>query len=202
MDWNEATSLPPSQLQAPTPTAPAAPDAQPVRRGRGGHNRVFTNPETEKKFFDALVLFHGDIKKAAVYAGVGHTTVYDERNRNPIFAEKLKRAAVLNEAHNLSIINGAKRGEGNKETGWKKDWRAAAWELERRDRKTYGKNPNAVTLEMALIFASRIAKEILEFVPENLKAAAEEKIAAGTSEFASLYAALDGSSETETESDD
>lgn len=175
MDWNEATT-PPSQ---PSPTPAARPRGMTANGKRLGPAPIFADPERERKFFEAIELFSGDISKSAKAIGINKDTVYSHANRCPIFKSKLQQASVLFELNCLRTISASIKGEGEEGKGKsknKKEWRAAAWLLERRVWEAYGRrDPNAVTPEMLFSAGNGISEILLKFVPaEQRKAAAEE----------------------------
>lgn len=195
MDWNEATTTPPPtpQPQPENPQPPAAPDVPPARKVR---QRAFADAKREEKFFEAIELFNGDITKASKAVGICRDTVYDEKKRNPVFAARIEIAAVLFELNCLRTMRAAVNGELETRTG-KKEWRAAAWVLERRFWQTYARrDPNAVTPEMLFAVATGISGDLLEFVPVEQRKAAAEKIQARLEE---LSKAIKKSSESEDE---
>jgi hypothetical protein len=144
--------------------------------------RIFSSVAIERQFFDALELTNGDITKSAKRVGVHRDTVYAEANRNPAFKAKLEIAAVLDEIKCLGVMRDARDGNLETKTG-KKEWRAAAWKLERRFWQTYGRrDPNAVTPEMLIAAASGIAGDLLEFVPVEKREEARQRIEARLSD--------------------
>jgi hypothetical protein len=168
----------------------------------GVRNRFFADPKQEADFFEAVRIF-GNIADAAEYVGVNRQRVYDERDRNPDFAEKLQRAKRQIEFDLLKAIKAAGT-TGSVHTKTKRqEWRAGAWILERRNPQRYGrKDPNAVTPEMVMAVANGILSDILEFIPPERRDDATQKCAVRLNDFAKALAPTDPDSEdTGTEND-
>lgn len=86
-------------------------------------------PETVKKICHAIEL-GATYELACNYAGIGHDTFHQWRKQKPEFSEAVKQAEGNAVVGWLTLI------EGEAAAG---SWQAAAWKLERRYAKDYGK---------------------------------------------------------------
>ena len=107
------------------------------------------------------------IPRAARIAGIDRDVVYKERDRNPEFAAKIDAAMDADEFEALESVRKHQ----------KDDWRAAAWSLERKQWRRYGRrDPVAATPEMLHQVAGKIVERLLEFIPEKRRAEAAATI--------------------------
>lgn len=133
---------------------------------RGGRPRVLSDRKVEATFFRALEAMRS-IPRAARIAGVDRDVVYKERDRNPEFAAKIEAAMDADEFEALEAVRKHQ----------KDDWRAAAWSLERKQWKRYGRrDPLAVTPEMIQQVTGRLLDRLLHFIPEERRAEAAATI--------------------------
>lgn len=123
---------------------------------------------------------------AARYVGCHPDTIRNTAQRDPQFATALERAESKHEVKHLAFINEAAK-EG-------KNWRAAAWALERKYPGRYGpRRPDFFTIEQMTHVLHQFADVILEEVPDAQK---REKIMA---RLADLTAGLQSSAKTGTD---
>lgn len=141
------------------------PDAD-VLSNRGGRPRVLSDRKVEATFFRALEAMRS-IPRAARIAGIDRDIVYKERDRNPEFAAKIEAAMDADEFKALEAVRKHQ----------KDDWRAAAWSLERKQWKRYGRrDPLAVTPEMIQQVTGKLLERLLHFIPEERQAEATATI--------------------------
>ncbi len=95
---------------------------------------------------------------AAEYVGCDASTIRRTAQRDPEFAEQLRRKELQSEIGYLENIRNAARSE--------RYWRAAAWALERIDPEKYGKRgPDVITVEQVGELMTQFAEVIVEEVP-------------------------------------
>jgi len=98
----------------------------------------------------------GSRETAAKYIGCPPEAIRRDADRDPAFAERLKRAESNLEVTHLSIIQEAAP----------KNWRASAWVLERIRPDRYAKrDPHAVTTEQLAAVLSCLAEILVEEIP-------------------------------------
>lgn len=120
------------------------------------------NEITARKICDAIRL-GATYELAAAYAGINYDTFNEWRKKYSAFSESIKKSEGLGAIGWLAKIEQAAK-DG--------DWRAAAWKLERRHPKAFGKH---ITYE-------EIAPEkIPDLTDEELDELAAKLIAAGRS---------------------
>lgn len=150
-------------------------------------DKFFGNADRLAAFFEAVEVF-GDITDACQMVGVSRTVVYDERDRNPEFAARLRKAQLQIEFDAVSDVRKGKRD---------KNWRRAAWLAEKKNSRRWGrKDPQAVTPEMIVAVSNRISNLLIAFVPVEKLAEASAALATVLSDFAAPFKA------NETENDD
>lgn len=99
---------------------------------KAGQPRVFLDKTKEEHFFNALRLGLSRCTACKII-GIHPSTVKNEADRNPEFLERLKEAeGGCEQALAAMIYQAAKGGQ----------WTAAAWMLERKWRKRWGRQPN------------------------------------------------------------
>ncbi len=97
-------------------------------------------------------------RTAAKYVGCAASTIQNTADRNPAFAEKLRRAENQAEVTFMKNINSAAKKA--------QYWRAAAWALERRNPQEYARRgPDVITVEQISRLLSQCADVIVEEVP-------------------------------------
>jgi len=97
-------------------------------------------------------------RTAARYVGCSPSTIRRTAERDPEFAEALRKAETKAQILFMKNIAAAARKE--------QYWRAAAWALERLNPEDYGpRSPQAVTLEQIRALISEFARIIVEEVP-------------------------------------
>lgn len=123
---------------------------------RHGRPRAI-NDEAAKKILDALRI--GCTRDdAAASAGICARTLRNEIARNSVFAAAVGLAQAIGKQRLVARVNRSSRD----------DWKAAAWLLERRWPKEWGKrSPDAVTPEQMASAIGRVVAMILEVVPQR-----------------------------------
>ena len=97
-------------------------------------------------------------RTAADYVGCSPTTIQNTADRDPSFAEQLRKKEYGSEVGYLENIRNAARTE--------RYWRAAAWALERMKPEKYGRRgPDVITVEQIGNLMAQFAEIIIEEVP-------------------------------------
>jgi hypothetical protein len=96
-------------------------------------------------------------RAAARYVGCATSTIRNTADRDPDFAAQLRHAEQIGEINSLNSIQYA--------TKTKKDWRAGAWFLERRNREEFASRPtdllsNAQVHELLTRLAQMLVEEL------------------------------------------
>jgi hypothetical protein len=95
---------------------------------------------------------------AARYVGCAVSTIQNTADRDPKFAEQLRKNEHASEIGYLENIRSAARNE--------RYWRAAAWALERIDPEQYGRrSPEVITIDQIRRLLAQFAEIIVEEVP-------------------------------------
>ncbi len=95
---------------------------------------------------------------AAKYVGCSVSTIQNTADRDPNFAQKLRRTENASEIGYMENIRNAGRNE--------RYWRAAAWALERLNPEKYGKRgPDVITVDQIRDLMAQFAEIIVEEVP-------------------------------------
>lgn len=95
---------------------------------------------------------------AAKYVGCSVSTIQNTADRDPTFAQKLRRTENASEIGYMENIRNAGRNE--------RYWRAAAWALERLNPEKYGKRgPDVITVDQIRDLMAQFAEIIVEEVP-------------------------------------
>ncbi len=106
----------------------------------------------------AILAAGGTRPMAAKYVGCTSKTIQNTAQRDPKFAEELRRRTHESEIGYLQNIRNAARDE--------RHWRAAAWALERICPERYGpRRPHTVTVEQVKELLAQFAEIIVEEVP-------------------------------------
>ena len=106
----------------------------------------------------AILTAGGTRDTAAKYVGCSVPTIQNTADRDPKFAEKLRKAEQGTEIAYLENIRKAARNE--------RYWRAAAWALERINPSRYARrSPDAITIEEIKDLLGQLAEIITEEVP-------------------------------------
>jgi hypothetical protein len=114
--------------------------------------------ESKKQTILALLTVGCSRTTAAHYVNCDPKTVYNTARRDPKFADKLARAENSSEFTFLSRIF-----EAGKEP---KNWRSAAWGLERMFPDRFGvRSPDSVTPKQLALFISRLMEMLVEEIP-------------------------------------
>ena len=114
--------------------------------------------ETKKLEIVALLTVGCSQRVAARYVGCAARTITRTAARDPVFAEKLRKAACNTEIGYLKNIQKAARKE--------QYWRAAAWALERMKPETYGpRAPGVVTAQQIQLLMTQFAAVIVTELP-------------------------------------
>jgi hypothetical protein len=141
----DATS-PPDTTTTSTTTASSAP----------GRPRILD--EGKRLEICSLVAAGCDLKTAAQYVGCSVRTIRREASRNPGFLAHLRRSANAPEVYALNMLKSAAA----------KNWRAAAWLLERTKPERFARQPNdGVKTEELLEFVGRFVTIILNEVEDE-----------------------------------
>ncbi len=155
-----------------TKTSPDAPQPAGEKPNRGGRPRVFADAKVAAVFFRALE-YTRSIPRAARIAGVDRDICYRERDRNPEFAAKIETALLSDE---FAMLEAVRKHAKN-------DWRAAAWSLERKQWRRYGRrDPQSVTPEMLNRASQAIVGALLPFVAPEHRDAARDALAVSLGE--------------------
>ncbi len=114
--------------------------------------------ETKRREICAILAVGGTRRMAATYVGCATATIRSTARRLPEFAEQLRKAELGPEITFLTAIKTA--------AGDAKQWRAAAWALERLFPERYAKRPpESVTLEQLTELMKTMAEIIAGEVP-------------------------------------
>ena len=114
--------------------------------------------ETQKREILAMVAIGGNLAMAAQYIGVHVASVRAEQRHDPGFAERLQKSELRSEVSFLKAIQAA--------AGDPKQWRAAAWALERLYPERYGRRaPKTIPLERMQELMSQTIDIIAAEVP-------------------------------------
>ena len=106
----------------------------------------------------AILAVGGSREMAAQYVGCSAVTIQNTADRDPTFAERLRRKEKQWEVGYLDRIRVAARHE--------RYWRAAAWALERLNPDRYGRRgPDVITVDQITELLSQFAEIIVEEVP-------------------------------------
>ncbi|MBN1394071.1 MAG: hypothetical protein JW959_03510 [Pirellulales bacterium] len=97
---------------------------------------------------------------AAQYVGCAPSTVQRTAERDPLFAEQLRRAKCGAE---LSMVNSIRQAAGKE-----RHWRAAAWALERGFPEKYApRGPNVLTIEQIGPLLSKFSEIVVQELNER-----------------------------------
>lgn len=114
--------------------------------------------EFKRREILAILAVGGSRRVAATYVGCSVTTIQNTADRDPEFAEQLRRKEFQSEIGYLENIRSAARDE--------RYWRAAAWALERLNPERYGRrSPDAITIDQVKELLAQFAEVIVEEVP-------------------------------------
>jgi hypothetical protein len=106
----------------------------------------------------SLIAAGCDLKTAAQHVGCSMRTIRREASRNPGFLENLRRSANDSEVYALNMLKSAAA----------KNWRAAAWLLERTKPERFARQRNdGVKTEELLEFVGRFVTIILNEVEDE-----------------------------------
>lgn len=125
--------------------------------------RWCSHPRVRKEIIDVLA-GGGSRAEAAMRAGCGPSAIAAECRHDDKFAKQVWDAEVGGKFALVNQILVAARGSEGKPG----DWRAAAWLLERKHWKEFGKrSPDQVSPEQLVAVISRLVTAILADVPEE-----------------------------------
>lgn len=97
-------------------------------------------------------------RTAAKYVGCAVSTIRNTADRDPGFAEKLRRAECQSEIAYLKSIQQAARKE--------QYWRAAAWTLERKNPAEYARRgPDVITSDQVKEVLAELAEIVVDEIP-------------------------------------
>ena len=117
--------------------------------------------EIKKAEILAILAVGGSRRVAAKYVGCATSTIQNTADRDPRFAEELRKKEFHSEIGYLQNIRNAARNE--------RYWRAAAWALERLNPERYGRRgPDAITIDQVTELLAQFAEMIIEEVPVPL----------------------------------
>jgi hypothetical protein len=102
------------------------------KRRKTGDPRVFSDPYVEQCFFTFYAITQS-IAQACQWTGCNRQRVYDERDRNPDFAEKLESARMGIALGHVIQVDRMSKAAG--------DWRGQAWIAERIAPEHFGQKP-------------------------------------------------------------
>jgi hypothetical protein len=104
----------------------AAKPRKPIRHEHERPVRLVDDPTWRTKFLESLLVFEGDVKKAATQAGIAPVIAYTARHRDPDFAQdwedvsevlRIKKADGIEEALYDRAVNGSKKTFYDRATG-------------------------------------------------------------------------------------
>jgi hypothetical protein len=122
------------------------------------HERRLKLNETKRREVCAILSVGGTRTMAATYVGCATATIRSTAQKLPDFAEQLRKAEVNPELTFLKTINAA--------GGDVKQWRAAAWALERMFPERYARRPaDTVTLDQLTEVIKTLSEIIVGEVP-------------------------------------
>ncbi len=124
--------------------------------GKRGRRPVLD--ETKREVILGILTVGCSRRTAAKYVGCAVSTIRNTANRDPEFAEKLRRAECQSEIAYLKRIQQAARKE--------QYWRAAAWSLERKNPAEYARRgPDVITSEQVKEILAEFAQIVVDEIP-------------------------------------
>jgi hypothetical protein len=128
--------------------------------GKRGRPPVLTDEKRAQ--IVALLKLGCSQNMAAEYVGCSSSTIQNTAERDPEFAEKLRRARGSAEIGWLESIRKAAKKE--------QYWRAAAWALERAFPERYARRgPDVLTVEQVGLLMSRFSQIVIDEIPERYR---------------------------------
>jgi hypothetical protein len=127
--------------------------SEPKKRGRPV---IFDEPN--RRQFCALLRLGCTITKAANLIGLSRRAIFYAANRDPDLAERIQRARLECQGNALRNIRMASR----------KNWRAAAWLLDRDRRRSSARKPPANTSARAILRNHEFQQQVFTMVREIL----------------------------------
>ena len=122
----------------------------------GGRRQVLD--EFKRREILALLSAGCSRRMAARYVGCSPRTIQNTADRQPEFAERLRKAEYKAEIGYMKNIQAAARKE--------QYWRAAAWALERRNPEDFAaRRPDVITIDQIKTLLAQFAEMIVEEVP-------------------------------------
>lgn len=128
-----------------------------IVRKQAGRPRFFASEENRKLVLDVLAT-GGSRNDAAKMAGTTRQTIGNEVRANPEFAAAIDAAEVHGKVSLIERVFNASED----------DWKAAAWMLERKYPKEFGKRaPDAISSEELASIVGRVVAVLLSGVPKR-----------------------------------
>jgi hypothetical protein len=119
--------------------------------------RHATLDDTKKREICALTTAGMTMAHIAQYVGCARGTIRNERQRDPEFDQRVRRARM---GHELTPLEAMRRAAG-------KYWRAAAWLLERDDRRQAARREAAAASKFTQTDLERLADEVRSVVKSS-----------------------------------
>jgi hypothetical protein len=128
--------------------------------GKGGRRPVLD--DGKRREILAILSVGCSQATAARYVGCAVSTIQRTADRDPEFADQLRRSTCNNEIGLLQNIRKAAKKE--------QYWRAAAWALERGFPDKYApRAPDVITVEQIAVLLAKISDIVVQQVPERYR---------------------------------
>ncbi|MGQ9576476.1 MAG: hypothetical protein ACUVUC_14280 [Thermoguttaceae bacterium] len=155
-DMKASAQAPEGQPAEPGASEPAS-LARPQKNGPGCR-RTPVLDEFKKREILAILTMGCSRRTAARYVGCAPATIRNTADREPEFAEQLRRAESKAE---ISLMKNIQKAASKEQY-----WRAAAWALERKNPEEFApRSPDVVTLQQITQLLAQLQQIILEEVP-------------------------------------